>query len=152
MSFTGVGTILRRGAGTNPIPLPGADTFSVIGRVQSINGPNAQKQEVEDNTLDTTGGYTQTLSGLRDGGEVELALSFEPGTAASPANGHQDLIADFNANTANARRNWQIEWPDGTIADFQGEVFASGNNTEAQSPVSLNVTVRVNGQVTYTFP
>lgn len=152
MSFTGVGTILRRGQGTNPVPSVGSDTFDVVGRVRNISGPNIQKEEVEDTTLDASGGYKETLSGLRDGGTVELALSFTPGTAASPANQHQSVIADINNSTANSRRNWQVEWPDGTILDFQGEVFGIGFNTEPNSPVDVNVTIRMNGNPTVTYP
>ena len=57
MSFTGVGTILRRGQGTDPVPAPGSDTFDVVGRVRNISGPNIAKEEVEDSTLDAAGGF-----------------------------------------------------------------------------------------------
>jgi len=152
MSFTGVGTIMRRGQGTNPIPTPGTDVFDVVGRVRSIGGPNIQKAEVEDNTLDSVGGFNEYLSGLRDPGNVEFPLSFTPGTAAQPANRHQEVIADINSNTANSRRNWQIEWPDGTIVDFQAEVFGVNFNTDPNSPVDATITLRINGQVTITYP
>lgn len=149
MSFTGVGTVLRRGQGTGPIPEPGEDSFDPVGRVRNISGPQISKEEVPDDTLDAVGGYKQFLSGLRDPGQLEFALSFEPETAAAM---HQEIIGDANAGTASARRNWQIEWPDGTIADFQGEVFSVSLNTEPNSPVDMSVTVRINGPVTFTFP
>lgn len=152
MSFTGVGTILSRGAGANPIPAPGADTFTAVGRVRNISGPDLTKEEVEDSTLDSSGGYKEFLSGLRDPGQIELPLSFEPGTTGTPANSQQDLVTDFNAATAAARRNWRITWPDGTVADFQGEVFGLNFNTEPNSPVEMTATIRINGQVTFTFP
>lgn len=152
MSFTGVGTILRRGQGVGTIPAPGSDTFDVVGRVRQIGGPNVQKEEAEDTTLDAPGGYKQYLSGLRDPGNAEFGLSFEPGTTLSPANEHQEIFADVNLSTALSRRNWQIEWPDGTILDFQGEVFAASWNTEPNSPVDMNVTVRITGAVTATYP
>lgn len=152
MSFTGVGTILRRGQGTNPVPAPGSDTFDVVGRVRSLSGPNITKEEVDDTTLDATGGFKEKLSGLRDGGQVEFPLSFTPGTAASPANKHQEVIADINNSTANSRRNWQIEWPDGTICDFQAEVFGVAFNTEPNSPVDATVTLTINGAITLTYP
>jgi len=152
MSFTGVGTILRRGQGTDPIPSAGSDTFDVVGRVRSINLGIAQKEEVDDSTLDSAGGFKEFLSGLKDPGNVELALSFEPGTASSPANMQQSLIADANANTANSKRNWQVEWPDGTIADFQGEIFQADINTEPNSPVELTINIRKSGAVTITYP
>ena len=151
MSFTGVGTILRRGQGTDPIPAPGSDVFDAVGRVRNISGPSIAKEEVEDSTLDAAGGFKEFLSGLRDPGNIEFALSFTPGTAASPTNKHQEMLADINLSTAASRRNWQIEWPDGTIADFQGEVFSVGPNTEPNSPVDISVTVRVNGAVTFTY-
>lgn len=152
MSFTGVGTILRRGQGTNPVPSVGSDTFDVVGRVRNIGGPNIQKEEVEDTTLDASGGFKEKLSGLKDGGNIEFALSFTPGTSATPLNQHQAVIGDINLSTADSRRNWQMEWPDGTIADFQGEVFSIGFNTEPNSPVDVSVSVTVNGAVTITYP
>jgi predicted secreted protein len=152
MSFTGIGTILRRGQGTNPIPAPGADTFDVVGRVRNINLGLSEKEEVEDTTLDSAGGFKEFLSGAKDPGNVEMALSFEPGTALSPANAQQDLISDSAASTAASRRNWQVEWPDGTIADFVGEVFTAQINTEPNSPVEMSVTIRKSGEVTLTYP
>ena len=152
MSFTGVGTILRRGQGTDPIPSPGTDGFDIVGRVRNISGPNIQKAEVEDSVLDSVGGFNEYLSGLRDPGNVEFALSFTPGTAAAPANQHQAVIGDINLSTAQSRRNWQIQWPDGTTADFQAEVFGVNPNTEANSPVDVTITLRVNGAVTFTYP
>lgn len=152
MSMTGVGTILRRGQGTDPIPAVGSDTFDVVGRVRNISGPDIKKSEVEDTTLDAPGGYTEALSGLRDGGEFTFPLSFTPGTEASPANNHQEVIADINSNTANSRRNWQIQWPDGTLADAQGEVFGVAFNTDPNSPVDVTITVRVNLGWTITYP
>lgn len=152
MSFTGVGTVLSRGAGANPIPAPGSDTFVAVGRIRSISGPDISKEEAEDSTLDTAGGFKQFLSGLRDPGNIELSLSFEPGTTASPANSQQDLVTDFNAATAAARRNWRITWPDGTVLDVQGEVFNIAWNTEPNSPVEMTVTIRLNGAPTLTYP
>ena len=152
MSFTGIGTILRRGQGTNPVPAVGSDTFDVVGRVRNISLGHSQKEEVEDTTLDSAGGFKEFLSGSKDPGNLEFAVSFEPGTTASPANMHQSLLSDANATTANSLRNWQIEWPDGTIADFQGEVFSTQINTEPNAPVDITVTVRKSGQVTITFP
>lgn len=152
MSQTGVGTILRRGQGANPIPSVGTDTFDVVGRVRNIGGPQASKEEVEDSTLDAAGGYKEYLSGLKDPGNCELALSWEPGTIGSDTNMHQAIEGDFAASTAASRRNWQIEWPDGTIADFQGEVFNFAPNTEPNSVVDVAVTIRINGAVTYTYP
>lgn len=152
MSFTGVGTILRKGQGTNPVPVVASDSFDVVGRVRNIGGPTIAKQQVEDDTLDAASGYKEYLSGLRDAGTLEFALSFTPGTASSPLNQHQAILADINASTAASRRNWQIEWPDGTKADFQGEVFNVAMNTEPNSPVDANITVQINGAVTFTFP
>lgn len=152
MSFTGVGTILRRGQGTNPIPAPGADTFDVIGRVRNIGGPEIAKEEVADDTLDAAGGFKEFLSGLRDPGNFTFALSFTPGTAATPLNQHQAVIGDILLSTADSRRNWQVEWPDGTIANAQGEVFNIAFNTEPNSPVDCTVTVRVNGAWSFTYP
>lgn len=152
MSFTGVGTILRRGQGTNPIPSPGTDTFDVVGRVRSISGPNIEKAEVEDNTLDSAGGFSEYLSGLKDPGSLEFVLSFTPGTTAAPENMHQQILADSTASTADSRRNWQVQWPDGTICDFQAEVFSASLNTEPNAPVDVNATLRLNGQPTFTYP
>lgn len=152
MSFTGVGTIFRRGQGTDPVPAVGSDSFDVVGRLRSISGPNVQKEPVEDTTLDASGGYKQYLSGLRDGGTVEFPLSFTPGTASTPANKHQEVIADIDNDTDAARRNWQIEWPDGTIVDFQGEVTGVAWNTEPSSPVDASITIQINGAISVTYP
>lgn len=144
---TGVGTVLSRGAGTNPVPAPAGDTFNAVGRITNISGPTITKEFVESSALDSAGGFKEFLSGLRDPGEFTFTLQLNPALTE-----HQGVLADAAAGTAASQRNWRIVWPNGGQADMVGEVSSAGNfTTEPNGVITMEVTVRVSGQITFTW-
>lgn len=145
--FTGIGTVLSRGAGTNPVPVPGSDTFNAVGQVLEISGPNVSKERVEVTSLDSVSGFKDYLSGSKDAGELQITLAWDPANAQ-----HQGIIADAKASTAASQRNWRIVWADSGSyqVDFKGEVISAERSTRPNEAVTLSVTIAISGDVTET--
>lgn len=142
----GVGTILSRGAGTNPVPSPGTDTFNAVGRVKNIGGPSITKEFFEVSALDSAGGFKEFLSGLRDPGELTFTIQMDPASTE-----HQGIVADAAASSTLSQRNWRIVWPNSAQADMVGEVSSVVNSTEPNAEITFDVTVRLSGVVTFTW-
>ena len=94
MSFKGVGTILERGDGASP------EVFTAIAKIVSISGPEESKDELDDTTLDSAGGYKEFVSGLKDGGSMTLALNYNPADTGQAA-----LQTDYAAGT---KQNYRL--------------------------------------------
>lgn len=141
---SGAGTILYRGQ-TVPPPAVGSDSFVAVGRVRNIGGPQIQKEQVEATSLDSTGGFKEYVSGLKEPGQLTLTLLFDP------ANGqHIGVRADVQASTALSQRNWRIVWPNGEQADFVGEVLGFNRDTQSNEVLTAEVTVQISGLITFT--
>lgn len=141
---TGVGTILSRGQTTPPNASPAADSYVAVGRVKSITGPQVQKEQVEVTTLDSTGGFKEFLSGIKDPGQATFDIVFDPAN-----NQHLGIRADSLALSAAAMRNWKIVWTNGETVYFQGEVLGYNRSTEPNTPLTASITVQISGLPTY---
>lgn len=140
---TGVGTILSRGQ-TVPPPAPGSDTFIAVGKVRQVSGPQIKKEKVEQTSLDSTGGFKEYLSGLRDPGELTFDISMDPGNSQ-----HVGLRSDAQNSTALSQRNWRITWPNGETADLVGEVYGYDRDTQPNEVLKASITVQISGVVTF---
>lgn len=62
-AIAGVGTVFKRALVT-------------VAEINSISGPNMSASVIDVTSLDSTGGYKEFISGMRDGGEVSLTCNF----------------------------------------------------------------------------
>ena len=76
--------------------------------------------------------WREFMNGLKDGGEVTLALLFDP-DAAFPATGSQTTLA--------------VTWPTGTTNKFSATVNVSGKGTSAPlgDKMTSDFTVKITG-------
>ena len=93
---TGVTSTLEYGDGASP------EVFTAIGKIATISGPELSKEEVDDTTLDSPGGFKEFLSGLKDPGQVTFTVH------RSPNDQNQEILFSDFAGTA--RRNFRITW------------------------------------------
>jgi predicted secreted protein len=135
-AFAGVGTLFKRGDGASN------ETFATIAEVNSITGPNKTRDTIDVTSLDSTGAYREFIASFRDSGEVTLNMNF---TMA----GYSDMNDDFESASL---VNYQIILPDtgATTFDFAGLVTAINNSVPTDDKVSMDVTIKISGQVTLT--
>ena len=126
----GMGTTFGRHDGT---------AFATVARILEIGDVSLSRDASDTTTFDSTGGYRQfEASGLRDAGETQLTLVWDPADTE-----HAALRGDFDSATA---EQYQITWPDGSSYTCDGLVTAYGVSTPLEDRVTAQVTVKWTGQ------
>lgn len=132
-AFSGVGAQFKRGDGASN------EAFSAIAEVNNIGGPNKSRATIRVTSLDSVGGYEEFIASFRDGGEVQLNMNFT-------RDGYVDMNDDFETDTL---VNYQIVLPDTgeTTFDFSAFVTNIDNSVPMDDKVSMDVTLKISGQV-----
>ena len=129
-AFSGIGTIFNRWNGS---------AWVAIAEINSISGPSSTRETIDVTTLDSTGGYREFISNLRDAGDVSLNMNF---TAAT----YELMKDDFEDDDV---QEYQIVLPDadGTTLEFEGLVTELPIEIPLDDKISCNITIKVSGQV-----
>lgn len=128
-AFAGVGTVFKR-------------ANVALAEVNSISGPSKTRDTIDVTSLDSTGGYREFIGGFRDGGEVTLNMNY---TQA----GYTYLNTDFESNSLQA---FSIVLSDSWLTEYDFNAFVSNltMNVQPDTQVTLEVTLKISGQVTMT--
>lgn len=117
-----------------------ADTFQVIGGIESIGEYGDQAAEVTFTGL--TDARVQKLKGSRNAGTLNIQMAFL-GTDA----GQADLITAEADNTS-ANYAFKVEYPDGEVRYFAGQVASVVESVGgADSVLMLTCEVRINTSI-----
>lgn len=132
MPISGIGTRFRKWNA-------GEGSWDNIAQIKSISGPGMSRDTLDITTLDVTGGYRTFITGLRNGGTINLNLNF---TNAA----YLDMKNDFESDTL---QNYEIVLPDdeSTSFEFEGLVTECPLNIP-EDLVTFDVTIQISGQVT----
>ena len=119
-----------------------ADGSSVtVGRLTSVGEIEAQAEEVDVTTLESTGGYREYIQGFRDSGTVELEGYHDAGDAGQKA--VRSAFASGEICT------FEVCFPDGSTAKFSGFVKKhSIGSAEVDGAIGFGAVIRVSGEVT----
>lgn len=133
-AIAGVGAEFKRGDGESN------ETFTAIAEVNSIGGPDKSRGTIDVTSLDSSGGYREFIPSFRDAGEVTLNMNFT-------RDGYVDMDTDFASSSST---NYQIVFPDtgSTTLEFAGYVTRIGSAIPTDDKVTMDVTIKITGQVT----
>lgn len=124
----------------------GAGAFAVIANVSDISGPSRQREAIEVTAHDSPNKYREFIKGLKDGGEVEITLNYDPGSTS-----HQALDADFEEDDL---RDYQVILlpgdPDEHTWDFAGLITDLGDEYPTEDKMERTCTVKISGKPTLT--
>jgi len=136
LAKAGIGTTFSVGDAASP------EVFTAIGEITSITGPARTGETIEVTALDSTGGYKQTITGLKDGGTVTLELNY-----INVADQNQ-MSADLDSGL---EKNYQIVWPTSPTRSATFGCVVSGWDQSAtpNEALTATVTLTISGQVTY---
>jgi predicted secreted protein len=109
-----------------------------IAELTSIGGLELSADTIETTNLDS-GGWRTFMQGLKDGGEVSISGTFNPGDT----NGQ---IALYNAFNSGALLSYTILFPFGAAWNFSGIVTGINTGAEMEDNVSFEGTIKVSGQ------
>lgn len=129
-ALTGIGTQFHRW---------NSSSWTAIAEITSIKGPGMKRDTIDVTSLDSTGGYKEWITGLRDAGTISLSMNF---TAA----GLTLMKGDFESEIA---QYYLIVIDDtaGTSLEFAGLVTELPLNISATAAISMDVTIQISGVV-----
>jgi len=117
-------------------------TFEVIGSATDISGPSREREAIEVTAHDSPDQYREFVKGLKDGGEVEITVNYDPNETT-----HEDLDDDFE-NDLNL--NYQVIIFPGTADewtwDFEGLITGVGDEFPHDDKMERTVTVKISGK------
>jgi predicted secreted protein len=131
-AISGVGTKFRRWNSTS-------GAWEDISEINSITGPDMERETIDVTSLDSTGGYREFIASFRDGGTVELEMNFT-------RSGYELMKNDFESDTL---QNYEIVIPDddNTTLEFEGLVTALPLEITTDEKITTTVTIKISGQV-----
>ena len=131
-AFSGIGTKFYRWSSTST-------EWQAIAEITSITGPGMSRETIEVTSLDTTGGYRQYISGLREGGTVSLSMNFTRAT-------YEQMKDDFEDDD---NQFYKIALPDTveTSLEFEGLVMELPLTVDPGDRVTADVDIQISGKV-----
>lgn len=117
-------------------------TFEVVANITDISGPSREREAIEVTAHDSPDQYREFVKGLKDGGEVEITLNYDPGVASI-----EHLDDDFEEDDLRA---YQVVIFPGTADeytwDFDGLITANGDEFPHDDKMERTVTVKISGK------
>lgn len=128
------GTELQRGDGAE------TEVFTAIGNVVNIQGPGIERETIDTTAHDTTNGWRTYIGGLKDAGEIELEVNYDPAV-------HDVLMADLDDDEP---RNYKLVFPTTPSVTWTVALILTGFEQEAphDDKLSADITFKVSGKPT----
>lgn len=117
-------------------------TFTTIGNVTSVSGPEIERETYDVTAHDSTSGWREFIGGLKDGGEVSLELNYDPRK-------HDVLVSDFEDAT---QRDYKMTFP-GTLGEWALKLILTGFSQESpvDDKMTAELTFKVSGKPVITM-
>ena len=120
----------------------GRGTFVAVANVEDISGPSRSREAIEVTAHDSPNKYREFVKGLKDGGEVEITVNYDP---AVPS--HQALDDDFEEDDL---RDYQVVILPGTADEwtweFSGLITDLGDEFPHDDKMERTVTFKISGK------
>lgn len=124
----------------------GSGSFVAIANASDISGPSRSRDAIEVTAHDSPNQYREFVKGLKDGGEVEITLNYDPAAAT-----HQALDDDFEEDDL---RDYQVVVLPGTANEYTWEFSALitdlGDEFPDDDKMERTVTFKISGKPTLT--
>jgi predicted secreted protein len=136
------GTILAYGDGET------VETFTKIGQMKDISGPNMSRDTIDVTNHDSPGGYREFLASIRDGGEITFAVEYDPGDETHDQD--TGLLYLFGLDV---RTNFQLIFPVESDNGYWGYTFSGlvtgfSPKEPVDGSITADITIKVGGAVT----
>lgn len=132
----GFGTLFQRGDGATP-----TEHFTTIANVTGIKGPDRKRETIDVTAHDSPDQYMEFIGGLKDGGEVQLDINYDPGAAT------HDLDDDFDDVDP---RNYRIVILPGTDEEHTWALSAImtelGDEFPYDDKMTRSMTIKITGK------
>lgn len=134
------GTLLKISNGADPA------VFAAIAQLRSVTPPQISRNAIETNVHNTVGGWETSIMGMLRSGEVSADVNWLPD---DPTHDHTDGL--LSKLLSNVKGTWQVAFPGGAIAQFDGWVQAfNPQAAETDNVLTAQITIKPTGAVTFT--
>lgn len=124
----------------------GSGSFLTIASVTDISGPSRSRESLDVTAHDSPDKYREFTKGLKDGGEVEITLNYDPSAAS-----HQALDDDFEEDNL---RDYQVVVLPGSANEytwqFSGLITDLGDEFPHDDKMERKATFKISGKPTLT--
>lgn len=128
--------VLSIGDGASP------EVFTTVAGVKSIDGPNTELAFIESTDFDSSGGFREYIAGLKDPGQLQMTLHFDPGST-----GHISLLTKHDAGTLHNFKLQLLSGSPGKKWSFAAYVASVGPRLEVDGLIEAQVTLRITGSI-----
>lgn len=137
-AIPGYGTLLKMGDGGAP------ETFNTVVEVTEINPPTITLK-TDDATSHDSGGWTEVIGTLLDGGDISGKINWRP---TDPT--HDETTGVLSTITSRTKKNWKIVLPNtlktfsfaGLLTEFKG-LTPVDKKLEAEFKITISGPVTV---------
>jgi predicted secreted protein len=120
----------------------GAGTYEDIAAVADGDGPNQSRESIDTTTHDSPNKYREFAKGLKDGGDANITLAWDPGQAT-----HVLLRGDFEED---ALRSYRIVFlpgdADEATVTFNAMITDMGHTFPVDDKLEQEITFKISGQ------
>lgn len=120
----------------------GGGVYVSVANITDIKGPSREREAIEVTAHDSPNQYREFVKGLKDGGEVEITLNYDPASAQVAA-----LDADFEEN---GLRSYQVVIFPGQVPEFtwtfNALITANGDEFPHDDKMERTVTFKISGK------
>jgi predicted secreted protein len=135
---TGLGAKLYIGDAASP------EVFTAVAEIRKMTKVGAATAALVDVTnMDSTGGYDETITGLKTGGTISLEMNFNGADTGQVA-----LLTAFEGQV---RHNYRIDLPDANLTRLSFAAFvasAPSADVDPKAAMTGSVDLKVTGAVT----
>lgn len=141
-AISAFGTLLKMGDGASP------EVFSTIAEIRTIGGPSFKADVLDATVHNTATPWREFISGLLDGGDIQMEVNFIPTGATHTAATAGGLLHAFRNRT---QANYQLVFPDSGNTTWTVPMIVTGFQMSANPAeiLSASVTFKVNGAPTF---
>ena len=126
----------------------GESTFINIARVEDLDGPSRTRDSIEKTHLRSTDKFKEYLPGLKDGGELNFVLQYDPSETSHDATDGLEAAFDDDDNAT-----WRVLSPiTGVVGregwEFEGHITKMGLKFQKDKVITQDVSIKISGPVT----
>lgn len=129
----------------------GGTSYSTIGQVRDLTGPQISRNSIEIADRSSTSYYNEYIGGRVDPGSIGFGITWDPVTYASHGQTTgTGLMADMEtAQCSQATWQWQLDGCGGTMTfTFSGFVETFNIDAPFEDTVTAEVSVKISGKPT----
>lgn len=121
-----------------------SEAFTSVAEITELTPPQMSRDDIDVTSHQSSDGYREFISGLRDGGEVSFKANWLP--TNSTHDGTTGLLETFNDNV---NHNWKVILPNTLITiAFSGFLTAFEPDLPLEEQAQLSGTIKVSGKPT----